>query len=169
MIANIIIVISLLLDGLLTNYLPFMINSLSVFTPLLTVVSLFVIYPLYDKKDNKYTITVFIIGIIYDLFYTNLLFIHAIIFLLLSILIKIIYKNFKIDILKVILFITILIISYESLMGFIIWIFHLNPITIQKLIYKISHSLILNIVYGEILFLIIKYLPKKYKRFRINR
>lgn len=168
MIALITIIISILLDGILTNYLPFMENNLSIFTPLLTVVSLFVIYPLYDKKEKKYEKTAFIIGLVYDLLYTNLLFLHAIIFLILSLLIKKIYKTFPIDMVRVIIFISILIISYELLMGLIIWIFQLTPITIQKLIYKISHSLVLNIIYGEILFIIIKYIPKKYKKIRLN-
>ena len=168
MIALITIIISILLDGLLTNYLPFMENNLSYFTPLLTVVSLFIIYPLYDKKRKKYEITVFIIGMIYDLLYTNLLFLHAIIFLLLSLFIKKIYKTFTIDMIRVIIFISLIIVSYESLMGLIIWTFHLTPITIHKLFYKISHSLVLNIIYGEILYVIIKHLPKKYKKIRLN-
>ena len=82
MIPIIIIVISLLFDGLLTNYLPYLVNDLSYFTPLFTVVSIFIIYPFYRKNNKKYFITVFLLGFIYDLFYTNLLFYNAVIFLI---------------------------------------------------------------------------------------
>ena len=36
MLAIIIIIISILLDGILTNYLPYLLNDLSLFTPLLS-------------------------------------------------------------------------------------------------------------------------------------
>ena len=83
--AILIIGISLLLDGILTNYLPFLPNDLSLFTPLLTITSLVLIYPFFRKQEKNYYITLFIIGIIYDLFYTNLLFFHAVIFLILGV------------------------------------------------------------------------------------
>ena len=38
----------------------------------------------------------------------------------------------------------------------------------DRLLYKISHSIIFNIIYGEILYFIIKLLPKKYKKIMIN-
>ena len=81
MISIIIIIISLLLDGILSNYLPYLVNDLSLFTSLFTLVSIFIIYPFFKKKEKKYLITIFIIGIIYDLFYTNLLFFNGVLFL----------------------------------------------------------------------------------------
>ena len=47
MIPIIVLIFSLLLDGLLTNYLPFLINDLSLLTPLLTVSSIIIVYPFY--------------------------------------------------------------------------------------------------------------------------
>ena len=59
MIPIIILIISILLDGILTNFLPFLVNDLSIFTPLLTVVSIFIIYPFYRKHEKKYFIILF--------------------------------------------------------------------------------------------------------------
>jgi len=50
MIPIILIIISILFDGLLTNYLPYLVNDLSIFTPLLTVTILFLICPFYRKS-----------------------------------------------------------------------------------------------------------------------
>ena len=72
MLTSIILLISIILDGVLTNFLPYLVNDLSIFTPLLTVVSIFILYPLNRKKENKFFILIFIVGIIYDLLYTNL-------------------------------------------------------------------------------------------------
>ena len=50
----------------------------------------------------------------------------------------------------------------------ILVIFNLIPVDIVKLFYKIIHSLIINIIYGESIYLIINKLPKKYTKISIN-
>ena len=168
MIPIIIMIISLLLDGLLTNYLPYIPNDLSLFTPLLTVVSIFIIYPFYRKKEKKYYITLFILGIVYDLFFTNLLFFNSLLFLLIGLVSRIINKNYEITFIRLIIYIPIIIILYESTTALIIFIYQLVPITIDKVIYKITHSLLLNIIYIEFIYLLLKIIPIKYKKISIN-
>ena len=67
MIPILILVISFIIDGILTNFLPYI--ELSLFMPLLTLISIFIIYPFYKKSETKYFLIVIIVGIIYDLFY----------------------------------------------------------------------------------------------------
>lgn len=166
--AILIIGISLILDGILTNYLPFLPNNLSLFTPLLTITSLVLIYPFYRKQEKNYYITLFITGIIYDLFYTNLLFFHAVIFLILGVIIKWIYKNYEITPIRIIIYISIIIICYEFLEGFILYIFQIVPVSIEKILYKIKHSLIINLVWGEIIYGILSIYIKKTKKISMN-
>lgn len=168
MLTSIILLISIILDGILTNYLPYLVNDLSLFTPLLTVVSIFILYPLNRKKETKFFILMFIVGIIYDLLYTNLLFLNGLLFFLIAFISKIIYKNFETSYFKLIIYTIFIIVIYESLYAGILFIYRVVPITIYKLFYKISHTLILNIIYTELLYFIIKHLPKKYKRISIN-
>lgn len=168
MLTSIILLISIILDGILTNYLPYLVNDLSLFTPLLTVVSIFILYPLNRKKETKFFILMFIVGIIYDLLYTNLLFLNGLLFVLIAFISKIIYKNFETSYFKLIIYTILIIVIYESLYAGILFIYRVVPITIYKLFYKISHTLILNIIYTELLYFIIKHLPKKYKRISIN-
>ena len=168
MISIIILISSLFLDGLLTNYLPYLVNDLSLFTPLFTVVSIFLIYPFYRKKDNKYYLTVFITGIIYDLLYTNLGVLNGVLFLLIGITSKYIHKYFEPSIIKLAINIIIIISIYESLMGLILFIFQLVPVTIPKISYKITHSLLMNIIYAELIELLIKSIPNKYRKISIN-
>lgn len=168
MLTSIILLISIILDGILTNYLPYLVNDLSLFTPLLTVVSIFILYPLNRKKETKFFILMFIVGIIYDLLYTNLLYLNGLLFVLIAFISKIIYKNFETSYFKLIIYTILIIVIYESLYAGILFIYRVVPITIYKLFYKISHTLILNIIYTELLYFIIKHLPKKYKRISIN-
>ena len=137
-------------------------------TPMLTVVTIFLIYPFYRKQEKKYFLIVFITGLIYDLLYTNLLFFNATLFLIIGIVSKYIYKNYEPNYLNLIIQIVLIITIYELITTLIIIVFNLVPITLTKVLYKISHSLILNILYSEILFLIIAKMPKSYKKININ-
>lgn len=168
MIPLIIITLSLILDGILSNIFPYTVNNLSLFTPLLTLISIYLIYPFYKKKENKYILTLFLTGIIYDLLYTNLIFYNAIIFTIIGIISKYIYKHYEINYLNIIIQIVLIVTIYELLNALIIILFNLVPMSIQRLFYKITHSLLLNIIYSELLLLIINILPSKYKKVNIN-
>lgn len=167
-ISNTIFIISLLLDGILTNFLPYMVSDLSYFTPLLTLTSLVIVYPLFKKEKKKFMIFSFVSGMIYDLFYTNLLFFNGFLFLLLSLIIIKLYEIFGGDYLKILFHILIIIILYETFTALLIIIFNLVPMNIDKLIYKISHSILLNLIYGEVVYFILKRIPKKYLKVPLN-
>ena len=79
-----------------------------------------------------------------------------------------IHKNFQINFFKIIIYTIIIISLYESLTALIIIIFNLVPMTFYKLFYKITHSLIINIIYIEFIYLILKIIPKKFKKISIN-
>ena len=168
MIPLIIITLSLIIDGILSNIFHYTINNLSLFTPLLTLISIYLIYPFYKKKEQKYMITLFLTGIIYDLLYTNLIFYNAITFTIIGIISKYIYKHYEINYLNIIIQIILIVTIYESLNALIIILFNLVPMSISRLFYKITHSLLLNIIYSELLLLIINILPNKYKKVNIN-
>lgn len=168
MLGIILVAISIYLDGFLSLFMPYLPGELSLLNPMLTIVSLILIYPLYRKKEKTYFTIICIAGIIYDLLYTNLLFYDAIIFLLFGLIIKKIYKELDVRHIKLSLHIILLIVLYELIMALFILIFNLVPITLPKLIYKITHSILLNIIYGETLYELIERLPYKFKRIDIN-
>ena len=168
MIAVIIMVLSLLLDGILSNFTSYMKGDLTLFYPMLTLVSLIVIYPFFQKNKKRYLLSAFILGIGYDLFYTNLFIFNGVIFVIMAFLIIFIYKNIPTNFLTIILYTVVVIISYEVLTSLIFIIFNLEKITLIDILYKIGHSLILNIIYVELTYLIIKLLPRKYTKLKIN-
>ena len=157
----IIVIISFLLDGILSNFLPFMMNDLSLFTPYFTLVSIVILYPFFKKNGKNYYILIGITGFLYDLFYTNLLFTHAIFFLIIGLVVSFIYKKMELNLLTNLLLIIFIIIFYQSIYALCLFIFNVFPITINNVFYLIGHSLLLNVIYGEILYLICKYLPHK--------
>ena len=168
MIPSILLIFSFFLDGLLTNYLPFLVHDLSLFTPMFTITSIFLIYPFFRKQELKFFIILFIVGILYDLFYTNLLFFHGSMFVILGFISYFIQKNFDFGFFKNIIYVIIMISSYEIITCLFLWIYNIVPVSVSELFYKISHSLLLNIIYMEVVYFIVKVLPKKYKKISIN-
>lgn len=168
MISVIILVVSFLLDGILSNFLPYMVGDLSLFTPMFTIVSLVIIYPFFTKKLKYYFITCFLVGLVYDFMYTNLLFYNAVLFLAVGLILMFLYRYIRPSWLSLILFIVVVIVGYECMNAIVILAFQLVPMTFYRLLYKISHSLLLNLCYGEILYFIIWLLPERYKRVSIN-
>ena len=47
------VIISFLLDGVLSNFLNYMLGDISIFNPLLTIVTIIMIYPYFKKDENK--------------------------------------------------------------------------------------------------------------------
>lgn len=161
-----IIISSFILDIIFSNVLPFMKGDLSIFTSLFVPITIYLIYPFYKNQELRYYIESFIIGIIYDLIFTNLLFFDGVIFLIISLVSVKIYKNFMVDKYKNIMYVFLIIILYEFLVASIFLIFNLVPISFYDFIYKILHTLLINVVYGFLLYEIIGSGSKQKKLFR---
>lgn len=168
MISAIIVGISFLLDGILTNYLPYLVNDLSWFTPSLTLVSILFLHPFFRKQEKKYYIILFVLGLLYDLFYTNMLFYHAVLFLGIGFFLHKFQNWIPFNALGILIEVIVLIVIYESVTGILLWIFQVVPVTFYKVFYKIIHSLLLNVILAEIIYGIIQILPKKYKEISMN-
>ena len=72
--SSLLLILSYFLESIVTNIFK---N----FIPFFTIATIIIVSRINLKEDKKY-IFIFIFGIIYDLLYTNLLFIHGFIFML---------------------------------------------------------------------------------------
>ena len=95
-----------------------------------------------------YNLITIITGLLYDILYTNLLFFHAIIFFLLGIIIKYLYKNYNqqrrlINIMSLIIVLT----TYIFLTASSLYLFKITNVKIVEIIEFISKSMTLNIIY----------------------
>lgn len=133
--------------GILSLFLELLFNQIipksSYFLPLFTLVSL-----LFIKRNNKYYIYLFILGFIYDLFFTEVIFLHSIIFLFLGFIIKLFKRNLLVLLLVITIYQVLLSISY-------ILINNIN-INFNEFIFIIKHYYIINIIYYLILSIIYK-------------
>ena len=75
------IIFSFLLDGFLSNYLNTSIVNPSYFITIYSLISLVIIFNYFDNK-KKYLKILIVVSILFDIVYTNTLFLNIIIFML---------------------------------------------------------------------------------------
>ena len=64
------LVISFLLEGIMSNIFPSTLSNISYFTTIYIIISFAIIYPYFDN-DKKFFILIFIFGILFDILYTD--------------------------------------------------------------------------------------------------
>lgn len=157
----VILIASFLLDGILSNFCFYVTNDLYWLYPLFTLMSIWLICPMYQKEKHKYYITAFIMGLLYDLFYTNLLFTNAILFLGIAVIFHWLYQKIRINWFTNIIVMIFQIIFYQCCYAGLLVIFNVVPISLDDIFYLIFHSLLLNIIYGMFIYGICHLLPRK--------
>lgn len=148
-------IISFLLDGLLSNYMSINIIDPSYFRTIYSVISLVIIFNYFDN-DTKYLKILLIIGILFDIVYTNTFLLNIIIFLIIYLInkkINIFIPNnlFTIN-LKSFLSITI----YHTLSYIILLLANYQNYPFKYLLLILSGSIIMTIIYTTISYLLIK-------------
>lgn len=159
-----IIILSLCLESIMSTLIP--LNSF--FTPLLSIVSLVLIYPYFANKDDDYLKTCALVGLIYDLVFTDTMFFNMIVFLLIGLLIKLINIVLSNNFINVMLITLITIIIYLTVTYLILAIIGYKTFNFHTLTATISQTLLLNVLYSFLLYLITDKISKKRKILKID-
>ena len=131
----------IILDGVITYLIPSYFNKLNYFYPMLTIS----LIPIFINKKNYY-LYIILLGSLYDLLYSSIFLYHIIIFIILiNIDIKI-AKYFKYSLLLFLLLSLLNIIIYDGIGFILIIITSYQQVNFYDLIYKIDHSILLNIM-----------------------
>ena len=140
----IIIIISFLLEGIVTN----LISMHSLLIPAFTITSLVIVYPYFNKeKKHLFLLTSLCVGICYDIVYTNSLFINTFSFLICSLIILLINSFLSHRIYIVMLTNLFIIVLFRVCTYFLLITFSDNMFFNKELLVKgIYSSLILNII-----------------------
>lgn len=143
----IVMLISFVLDGVFSNILK------APFLPLFSIVSL-VVMENYKKSEKNYLINCSILGLLYDLVYTNTLFLNSLSFLLIGFIIMFCFHflTHRLDIellgttLSIVLFRTFSFLTYKM--------FYNTPS--HLLLPSIYNSIIVNLIYCILIYLLVK-------------
>ena len=135
--------ISFFLDGILSLFM----GKDSIFLPLFTVLSLIEVYPLLKNKRKLITIGI-IMGVLYDVVYTQTLFMNTIIFFLISLTIIEVFKLLSYNSFNSLLLSILLIILYRTLSYAFFFILNDVQLNLGLFFKSIYSSLLLNIIYS---------------------
>ena len=149
------LIISTIIDLLLSTNITNTYQNLNYFFPLILITSLPISY-LLTKNKIIFFIAIIIIGIIYDLLYSDIPLINLYFLILLTLLTKIFYQNKKPSTLNITILTLIGVITYDLYLSLILILTKTQNITINDIIYKETHSLILNIIYLILSLIILK-------------
>lgn len=154
----IIVIVSFLLEGVISNFIS--INGY--LAPLFTLVSLIMIYPLFEESINYYKYA-FLTGLAYDLFYTDTIIFHAIIFCFMAFIIMRLNLVLSDNFINVLIIIALSILVYRVLTYGLLVFINSMDFDFKVLGFSILKSMILNLFYGSVLFVLIQKFKKKRK------
>lgn len=152
-----IIIFSLFLDFLLSsiNY-----SLLSYFYPMITITTIVYLSNFYTNSNrSNYYLLVFLTSIIYDSIFVGNLLITVSSFMAVAILNMFLKRHLRSNLFNNILMLILSIILYEVFILLLLFVVGYKSFEFGMLLYKITHSLLLNTIYIIIMFLVLK--PKK--------
>lgn len=160
--------ISILLDALISHYIPIFINNSNLFIPMFAIISLIIIFPYFNNDDISYLRTCALFGLIYDILFTNTLGLNVVLFIILGFIINFLDSSLSNSLISVIIKMLIIITLYDSLTYLILLMLDYIDYGIIILLKKLLKSLILNFVYIIILYFVTNTISEKYKIKRSN-
>ena len=151
------VIISIILDIVFNNVFFSSANNISYFYPMFTISCVVYLSNFYSNANRKnYYVLVLFIAIIYDVFVINNLLISISLFIVIAI-INMKLKNFlSNNLINNIIRLIISIVCYDLLFNLLLVIVGYQVFNISRIIYKVTHSLIINVIYLSIMFLVLK-------------
>lgn len=152
-----IIIFSMFLDFLLSNINY---SLLSYFYPMITITTIVYLSNFYTNSNrSNYYLLVFLTSIIYDSIFVGNLLITVSSFMAVAILDMFLKRHLRSNLFNNILMLILSIILYEVFILLLLFVVGYKSFEFGMLLYKITHSLLLNTIYIVIMFLVLK--PKK--------
>ncbi len=159
MLVAITLIVSFCFDGIISNFIPLHSQLL---IPLLTLMSLLIVYPYFNHHEDDYLKVAGVLGLCYDIVFTDTVFLNCVLFLLVALFIRLLNEWFSNNIFSVglmailvITFARILEYSILSLVGFFAfdWMY---------LFQGIYSSILLNVIYVMLLYVVTDKISRKF-------
>lgn len=158
------VIFSFILDGLLSNLLPFDLTDPSWLKTIYSLISLVIIYNYFDNKQ-KYLSILIVLGIFFDIVYTNTFILNIVVFLIIYIILSYLDYIIPTNIITINIKSIACISSYHLLTYIILLLSNYNNYSIKLLGLILLRSIIMTIIYTTISYLIMNkiYDDKKVK------
>ena len=152
-------IISFLLESITSNFIS--LNN-QIFIPLFSLISLVIIYPYFRTDKLRYIKACAILGFFYDIVFTDTLIMNLLLFSIIGFIISFINKIFSNNVISIVVISAIIILCYRFMSYSILCISGLFEFYGNRLWESIYSSMILNIIYAIVLYIITDILARKY-------
>lgn len=150
------IIFSFLFESVFSN----IVNSYSFLTPLFLLTSLSIVYPYFKNKKFNFIIVCILCGLFYDISFTDSLFVNAITFGISGGIIVICYNFINYNIVSSNFINMICIIFYRIISYLLLCIIDYINFNENMLLEGVYNSLLVNLIYGIIIFIIVDLISK---------
>ena len=147
------VIISFLLDSIISNLIPFNLIDPSWFKTIYSIISLVILYNYFDNQ-KKYLSIVIILGIFFDIVYTNTFILNVIVFLIIYLILSRLDYVITTNIFTINLKSIVCISSYHILTYIILLLSNYNNYSIKLLGLILIRSIIMTIIYTTISYLL---------------
>jgi len=151
----ILLIFSFLFEGFISNYIVSAFNNLNVFSTLYSLITFVVIFPYFQNK-KKYYILLIIFSLLIDIVYNNTIMLNVLLFLAISLIVKILTTILPDNILMINIISLISVILYHILSYIVLIAVNYNNYTISLLFDICLNSILMTIIYTTIIYLISK-------------
>jgi hypothetical protein len=155
------LIISLFLQGLMSNFLGYTISNLSIFSTIYILVNIVVLQQ-YFENDKKSLILIIIFGMLFDIVYSNTFILSTCIFITLFYLNKLLSFFFPYNILTINVFSLLSVFIYHLITFIFLKILIFDSYGIINLIKILGCNIIMTLIYTTILYYIIGHIYKKF-------
>lgn len=149
---NYIILISFLLESIISNFINM---SSNIFIPLFTLSSIVIVFPYYNKEKEYFKMCL-LFGFLYDIVFTNTLFINSVLFLMIGFVTKMLNYYLSNNVFNNTIILIINVILYRLFMYLILILGNVFNFDFMFLFKSIYSSFFINIIYSLIIYFIIK-------------
>lgn len=148
------VIISFLLDGLISNLVPFNLVDPGYFKTIYSIIALVIIYNYFDNH-KKYLSILIVLGIFFDIVYTNTFILNIVVFFIIYIILSYLDYIIPTNIVTINIKSIACISSYHILTYIILLLSNYNNYSIKLLGLILIRSIIMTIIYTTISYLLI--------------
>lgn len=153
-------ILSFFLESIISNFIPL---DSHFFVPLLSLMSLILIYPYFNGEKEDYIKVSALMGFLYDVVFTDTLLLNLVLFILIGLFICFLNRLFSTNFFSIVLVSVLVIIAYRFMNYGILCLSGLFEFQMIRFIDSILCSLLLNVIYVILLYFITDFLAKKYR------
>ena len=155
--SNILLIISFLLQGLVSNFIG--VNS-SIFYTIYVLISLLIIYPHFENK-KKYLILLFIFGLLMDLVYTNTTLLNVSLFFIIYYFSRMFHFFLPYNLLTINISNILSVFIYNIITFLMLVILRVDSYSFISLIKLLGSSILMSIIFTSIVYWLVNYLKKR--------